>query len=194
MTKIDDAVAAAMKIPGWMSQSELTWLAERAAELPERGVWLDIGIMAGRSWTCIARAMPEKALLAALDTSINGCYYSRDNYTGDWATDWPVAWSWCDSLRLIERRNFRWLTAQGRAEECAHLFADGSLDVVFIDACHTYEGTKAQMELYRAKLKPGGLLCGHDYCDTFLGVIQAVDELHPERQLVPGGSLWAIRL
>jgi hypothetical protein len=53
---------------------------------------------------------------------------------------------------------------------------DGSLDFVFIDANHSYEGCKHDIEAWLPKLKDHGLLCGHDYSEKFPGVIQAVNE------------------
>jgi len=40
---------------------------------------------------------------------------------------------------------------------------DGSLDFVFIDAEHTYESVKWDLELWCPKVRPGGLIAGHDY-------------------------------
>lgn len=42
-------------------------------------------------------------------------------------------------------------------------FEDESLDFVFIDADHTYEGCKADLHAWYPKVKKGGLFCGHDY-------------------------------
>lgn len=64
----------------------------------------------------------------------------------------------------------------------AATYADASLDFVFIDSDHTYEGTKAAILAYLPKMKSGGVLAGHD-CEvvhaTFPGVLQAVQECLP---------------
>jgi hypothetical protein len=61
--------------------------------------------------------------------------------------------------------------------EAAGYIEDGSLDFVFIDADHSYEGCKADIQAWSPKLKPGGLLSGHDYDHPELpGVKRAVDE------------------
>ncbi|NIL95924.1 MAG: hypothetical protein GTO62_01975, partial [Planctomycetales bacterium] len=55
-------------------------------------------------------------------------------------------------------------------------------DWVYIDANHTYEGVLADLEASLPKVRPGGLICGHDYTDTpawqaaNFGVVQAVHE------------------
>lgn len=43
------------------------------------------------------------------------------------------------------------------------LFQDNSLDFVYIDANHTYEGVKEDVENWYPKVKSGGLVMGHDY-------------------------------
>lgn len=59
-------------------------------------------------------------------------------------------------------------------------FGDHSLDFVFIDGSHEYEDVKEDIKAWLPKVKPGGILAGHDYyiegTDWFPGVKQAVNE------------------
>jgi hypothetical protein len=64
--------------------------------------------------------------------------------------------------------------------EAATLYEDNSLDFVFVDATHTYDNVKLDIQAWLPKVKPGGLLTGHDYGG---GVKQAVDELLPDRTI-----------
>lgn len=66
------------------------------------------------------------------------------------------------------------------SREAAKGIADASLDFVFIDADHSYEGCKADIEAWLPKIKPGGFISGHDYENTAypkFGVKRAVDEM-----------------
>lgn len=54
-------------------------------------------------------------------------------------------------------------------------FEDKSLDYVFLDADHTYEKVLQDIDAWRSKVRPGGMLAGHDYGEP-CGVKQAVDE------------------
>ena len=58
--------------------------------------------------------------------------------------------------------------------EAAPAITDKSLDFVFIDAQHTYEACKEDIETWFPKVRPGGLITGHDY--RWHGVNQAVTE------------------
>ena len=61
----------------------------------------------------------------------------------------------------------------------ARYIADGSLDIVYIDAEHSYDDVKADIIAWIPKVRLGGILCGHDYDPTgnFTGLIQAVHEM-----------------
>jgi len=59
--------------------------------------------------------------------------------------------------------------------EAANEVSDNSLDFVFIDAQHDYYSVKADILAWMYKVRPGGLLCGHDYDQVkFPGVVKAV--------------------
>jgi predicted O-methyltransferase YrrM len=58
-------------------------------------------------------------------------------------------------------------------------FKDNSLDFVFVDGLHTYEQTLADCRNYLPKVKPGGLICGHDY-GVISDVTRAIDEFSAE--------------
>ena len=56
-------------------------------------------------------------------------------------------------------------------------FSEESIDIVFIDAEHTYDGVKQDIEIWEAKVRKEGVIAGHDYDHpNFPGVKNAVDE------------------
>jgi len=58
--------------------------------------------------------------------------------------------------------------------EAAEIFIEGSLDLVFIDANHSFKGVTADIEAWLPKVRSGGILCGHDY-ERYEAVTKAVD-------------------
>eukprot|EP00439_Symbiodinium_sp_Y106_P068474 s1005_g11.t1 len=54
--------------------------------------------------------------------------------------------------------------------------ADGSADLVFIDAAHEYESVQEDLLHWASKVRPGGILAGHDYLTASPGVVKAVNE------------------
>jgi hypothetical protein len=50
-----------------------------------------------------------------------------------------------------------------------------SLDWVYVDADHSEEGCLQDLQLWGARVKPGGIIAGHDYSSLGgMGVIEAV--------------------
>jgi predicted O-methyltransferase YrrM len=41
---------------------------------------------------------------------------------------------------------------------------DGKVDFLFLDGDHTYDGVKADFEMYSGLVRPGGLIAFHDIC------------------------------
>ncbi|CAE8699620.1 unnamed protein product, partial [Polarella glacialis] len=54
------------------------------------------------------------------------------------------------------------------------LVADGSMDLVFLDARHDYEAVSDDIQAWRPKVRPGGILSGHDFSWMFPTVAMAV--------------------
>jgi predicted O-methyltransferase YrrM len=80
-------------------------------------------------------------------------------------------------------------------------FDDNSLDFVFIDADHSYESVKKDLEAWFPKMKKGSIFSGHDYesyndqCHP--GVKQAVDEfcnLNNLKLQTYAGCVWYVAL
>lgn len=66
------------------------------------------------------------------------------------------------------------------SDQAAHRFPNEYFDFVYIDANHSYESAKQDIALWHPKVKPGGILAGHDYLDGVFhgqkyGVKRAVD-------------------
>ena len=56
-------------------------------------------------------------------------------------------------------------------------FAPRSIDCIFVDGNHLFEGVQEDIALYAPVLRPGGFLVFDDYYGDFPGVIAAVDGL-----------------
>tara|TARA_B100000287_G_C20626358_1_gene777985 strand:+ start:401 stop:973 length:573 start_codon:yes stop_codon:yes gene_type:complete len=69
-------------------------------------------------------------------------------------------------------------------------FENESIDFVYIDADHSYEGVKRDIQLYLPKLKKNGLMAGHDYHEVWPGVVRAVDEIFGEPDVVVWDTSW----
>jgi len=60
--------------------------------------------------------------------------------------------------------------------ESAKEVEDGSLDFVYIDANHQFDGVMSDIIFWSKKVRPGGIVAGHDYhTNVHYGVVPAVD-------------------
>jgi len=67
-------------------------------------------------------------------------------------------------------------------------------DSIYIDACHEFAECKADIQAWLPMLRPGGVIAGHDYWTPNIGVMEAVNELFPDRFTVcPGTRIWSHR-
>jgi len=70
----------------------------------------------------------------------------------------------------------------GLSTEVVNDFEDDYFDWIYIDTSHSYEVTKAELEMYRTKVKGNGIIAGHDYTlgnwggMARYGVIESVHE------------------
>lgn len=73
--------------------------------------------------------------------------------------------------------------------------ADASLDLVFLDADHSQLAVMADIQAWRPKVKPGGVLGGHDYgSERFPGVKSAVlGAFRPEQIETGANKTWWAR-
>lgn len=73
--------------------------------------------------------------------------------------------------------------------DAVKLFDDGEFDFVFIDAAHDEESAEEDGTIWLPKVKPGGIICGHDY-GVYDGVKKAVDRLFGERVELDADFTW----
>ena len=71
-------------------------------------------------------------------------------------------------------------------DEGAERIPHHSMDFVYLDARHDYRSVASDLAVWIDKVRPGGVLCGHDYMDADasdadFGVKAAVDDFFAAR-------------
>lgn len=81
------------------------------------------------------------------------------------------------------------------SRDAAALVPRHSLDFAYLDARHDYAAVLEDLEDWYDKVRPGGILCGHDYLDGFyatageFGVKSAVNEFFGQRGIAVHATL-----
>ena len=76
------------------------------------------------------------------------------------------------------------------SEEAALKIPDESLDFVYIDANHAYQFVKRDIELWRPKVKPNGILAGHDYTIPSVASAVITSNLFEEIHWLTAADIW----
>lgn len=176
-------------LQGW-SDDILPFYERMAGELPDGAVIVEVGVAWFRSAIYLASQFVEKkkkATIWCVDTW-------EDNYC---MRNGKPAW-FAEAIRsLLANANDSEIGLL-RPLRMASVLASKSfepafVDMVFIDGEHDYQSVKADIEAWAPKVKPRGILCGHDYTQAHREVREAVDQ-HIDKIRVMDGSLKGLRV
>lgn len=161
------------------------WLA---SVINERGyvIGAEIGCKEGIMTSHLLKNCPGLILYA-----VDMWEYKTD-VLSDFAYDVMKDWDFTDIKHDFDTRvepyTDRLIVLQGVSWEMAESVVDKSLDFVFIDADHGYEPVCKDIEAWRGKLKPEGMLSGHDI--HMIGVRRAVERYYPGYKLAGINNVW----
>ena len=136
----------------WTGKSNRRHFLKHLLETNNFKVMAEVGVRDGRTTFHLLDSIPD-LVIYAVDISIRGFYNEQ----------------------VANKYKNRLIPIQALSSVAADQIADASLDLVFIDAAHDYQNVKTDILKYTPKLKPHGLLTGHDI--DYPGVNQAVNEL-----------------
>jgi hypothetical protein len=145
---------------------------EMLNRIPKASVCAEIGVFNGNFSQCIIDVINPRRLF--LVDIFSGQMVSGDK-NGENVQQINLYQSYFDLYRKY-LNNPSVSLYRGPSGHFLSLLPDGYLDFIYIDGDHSYKGVKIDIELARKKVKPGGVICGHDYTPQFPGVVQAVDE------------------
>jgi hypothetical protein len=144
---------------------------EIANWIPNGGIFVEVGAYWGQSfsWAVVeCLNLGKKVDLVAVDA-------------------WPDAWTSPEGWPMFNKfvhemqpLTGHYRTIRGGSSDSAQYFQDGTVDFVFIDADHIYERVRDDINAWLPKIKPGGIIAGHDYNPPH-EVERAVNEIFGNR-------------
>ena len=162
------------KIEGWMTFPELQFLYNTAKKMD---TICEVGSWKGRSTHALCTGC-KKGQVTAVD-HFEGSKEELDATHGQKGVyeDFMKNMSGFTNLTVNKKEN----------SLASKEYKDKSFDMVFVDAGHSYNEVKEDIKNWKSKAKI--MLCGHDYSDTWPGVMYAVDEMLGGPDGVEG-SIW----
>ena len=151
----------------WISAPGLCDLVDHLFGQQKTLVGLEIGVASG--WTM------NHFLQNLSNLQLTGI----DSYVGYMDGHIQITQELLDAQYLAAQDNISDFTPRGKilrgySQDFVNSFEDKSLDYIFIDGDHSYEGALRDCELFFPKIKNGGIFAGHDW--SFDGVQKAVNE------------------
>ncbi len=170
----------------WRWQTISEWVNEngwtRGAEL---GTW------EGHTFKNLILSCPNLTLIGV------DLYESQPDNTGPerWTPGenshaWDHNQYYNNIMHFCEQNRPRAMFHKGYTTEVANLIEDDSLDFVFIDADHSYEGVVKDIAAWAPKVKSGGYIIGHDI--HFESVKKAVEEKYGQNYSTADDFVWYV--
>lgn len=171
-----------MKLPdGWFPEDDIAAYRRLCEALPEYGLMAELGTWLGRSLCSVADILNRKNVTVfAVDTFKGSAGFEQDFDIG-------TRDAYEEFYRNAERFGFgsNLVIHRCTTDEAAKLVPN-ELDLVFIDADHSYAAVKKDIENWKPKIRKGGVLAGDD--NGYPDVRTAVAELLGVVELE--ASLW----
>lgn len=184
------------QIPGWFDFAEI--YEHITARARDGAVFVEVGAYLGRSTVYLASCIKKsgkKIRLYAVDLWDGWVYDDCRPHTPMPETE-DVFRTFIENVRRAGVEEVIY-PLKMPSEQAADLFENGTLDFVFLDADHTYEAVRRDLEAWFPRVKRRGVLGGHDYLHAgFPGVRRAADEFFREQELplqIHGTSFLAIK-
>ena len=159
-----EAIVKALKVDGFMSEDELIWLYETAQRM---GSVVEVGSWKGRSTTVLLAGC--SGTVTAVD-NWSGHDPSSNGFLEDVVATEDVYATF--KQNTDEYNNLTII--RGHSAEIGNNIGNELFDMVFIDAEHTYEGCKADLDAWTPKARK--IVAVHDYNASWPGVMQAFNE------------------
>ena len=151
-------------------------------KVPVNGRVAEIGCFRGRSLCSVADIIKTKNIEVIAIDSFTGAIGIENQYKGQ---EEEVKRQFLDNMKKF---GLDPKLLHMSSHEASNQFEDNYFDMVFIDAEHTYEAVKQDIQDWYPKVKRGGFLAGHDR--EFPGVTKALGEEFGHLVQTNGYNMW----
>jgi predicted O-methyltransferase YrrM len=162
------------EVPGWFAYEEL--YNEVVDNGKDGDLFVEVGAWLGKSTNHMARKIKESGKDIKFVT-VDSWKGTDDedihqtivgNFNGDIYYEFIDNTNLCGNYGKVE-------TIKDLSKNAANNFSNCSIDYLMLDAGHSYDALKEDLEVWYNKVKPGAIISGDDY-GVFSGVTHAANE------------------
>lgn len=167
-----------LNIEGFMMEPELQLIEKLAESVPKDGIIVEVGTFKGRSAYAWAMSCDPSVTVYCIDKE----------YQDDFVTNMKD----CHNVKLII----------GRFPYSAK-YTGPPIDIFFLDGQHTNPDDIDGIKHILPHIKPGGLLCGHDFYEgndtieqkcILANIKELEQQLNQNVTIHPNTSIWSFRI
>jgi hypothetical protein len=150
------------QIDGWWGDDCHQFYADLVSGAKQPAHFVEVGSWMGRSAASMAESIRDQGKLIRFDCVDT---WKGSEYGSHPAKVAAMETTLDQQFRFNLRRFGLWPyvnQVDASSVEAASTYEDESLDMVMLDADHRTEAVLADLDAWMPKLKPGGVICGHD--------------------------------
>jgi len=177
-------------IPGQMSDAELHRIMDIAEKVPEGGIIVEVGALYGLTTWHMSVSCKAGVTIFAIDP------WAREQWITNLVERPQAAPPFSfESFQAYTKDCYNIVPIRGHSPDIARGWGI-KIDCYVEDSVHTNPTLSRNIAFWRSFIKPGGIICGHDYEPQWPDVMTEVDNLarHEGKEIKIVDSLWSIDL
>jgi GR25 family glycosyltransferase involved in LPS biosynthesis len=159
-------------IEGWFTSEQFELYSEVVKKIKTDSHIVEIGAWKGRSTTALAVLIKNSGKNIKFDV-IDTFKGSSEHQNLPCIVNDTLYQEYLNNIEPVKNIVN---TIVGDSSHVASFYKDESLDFVFIDGDHSFDGVTKDILAWLPKIKPGGTIAGDDFGEAFPEVMQAVSQ------------------
>lgn len=180
-------------ISGWMPAIDLEYLELLASRVPPKGIIVEIGSFKGRSAWTLAKSCDPSVTVYCIDLWDDAYQEIHPPKDGE-----PTPGTMYEEFLKNVKDCPNIIPIRGNSTQISWP-KEKAVDLVFIDGDHDSPQVDQDLEVWVKRLKPGGVLTGHDFKpygnpDVCRAVIRLSKKLKLPVKAYEKGFIWSIEM
>lgn len=176
-------------IEGWITEEQTQLYKKMVSTAPEEAHFVEIGCWKGKSTVFMAVEIVNSGKTIKFD-AIDTFKGSEEHHNFDSIINDTLQQEFLSNIAPVKHIV---TPVIGDSSLLASNYKDGSIDFLFIDGDHSFEGVVKDIQAWLPKMKEGGVIAGDDFLmEEFPGVTEAVTSCLSDVNQY--GQIWYVKI